>query len=551
MKKHSTIKVVLITILVFLLLSWILPAAYYSGQYIDQGRVQMGLYELFNYPLTSISYFGYIGLFIIFVGGFYGILYRIPAYRNFLDKIVSVFAGKEKIFLAIVSIVLALGVSICGLQIAFALFIPFFVALILLMGYDKIVAAMVVVGSMAAGLIGTTYAYTNLSVILSTLSLNWDYQIGIRFVLLFVGILLVLFNTFMYIKNGMKISKPIVKTERNIENEEKSEELVSEIKKDTKEKVSSNSKSTSEKKSSSNAKNKKSNKSSKSSSKSKSGKSSNKAALKDDNIIVVKESISDETDDNYLVPTRVNAKHKIWPFVIGFSLLFILLILAFVTWGENGFNIKIFEDVTKSASEFQIFKFPIFAKVYGTMNAFGTWTLIDLFLPISLLILLLVIIYKVKIDDILEGFAEGAKKALPVALISILVYACLVLVTYHPFQLTIYKALLGLSKGFNVLIAYFTFTLASIFNVDVAYVTQSVVPYYSSIITNTNRYPLVGIIFQSAYGLSSLFAPTSLILMGTLAYLNVSYKEWLKNIWKLLLELFVVLLIIFVIISLM
>ena len=70
--------------LVFLLLSWILPAAYYSGQYVDQGRVQMGLFDLFNYPLTALSYFGYIALFIILVGGFYGILYKIPAYRTFL-----------------------------------------------------------------------------------------------------------------------------------------------------------------------------------------------------------------------------------------------------------------------------------------------------------------------------------------------------------------------------------------------------------------------------------------------------------------------------------
>ena len=87
MKKHNIVKVVLITLFVFLLLSWIFPAAYYSGQYVDQGRTQMGLYDFFNYPVTSLSYFGYISLFIILVGGFYGILYKIPAYRVFLNKI--------------------------------------------------------------------------------------------------------------------------------------------------------------------------------------------------------------------------------------------------------------------------------------------------------------------------------------------------------------------------------------------------------------------------------------------------------------------------------
>ena len=48
MKKHNTFKVVLITLLVLMLLTWILPAAYYSGSYVDQGRVQMGLFDLFN-----------------------------------------------------------------------------------------------------------------------------------------------------------------------------------------------------------------------------------------------------------------------------------------------------------------------------------------------------------------------------------------------------------------------------------------------------------------------------------------------------------------------
>ena len=44
--KHNTIKVVLVTLLLFMLLSWILPAAYFSTVYVDQGRVQMGLFDL-------------------------------------------------------------------------------------------------------------------------------------------------------------------------------------------------------------------------------------------------------------------------------------------------------------------------------------------------------------------------------------------------------------------------------------------------------------------------------------------------------------------------
>ena len=49
MKKHNTFKIVLGTLLVFAILSWIIPAAYYSGEFVDQGRVQVGLFDLFNY----------------------------------------------------------------------------------------------------------------------------------------------------------------------------------------------------------------------------------------------------------------------------------------------------------------------------------------------------------------------------------------------------------------------------------------------------------------------------------------------------------------------
>ena len=125
MKKHNIIKVVLVTMLIFMLLTWILPAAYYSGEYVDQGRMQMGLFDLFNYPLTALSYFGYIALFIILVGGFYGILYKIPAYRIFLDKIVETMRGSEKIVLSAFVIINAFIVSICGFQFGLALFIPF------------------------------------------------------------------------------------------------------------------------------------------------------------------------------------------------------------------------------------------------------------------------------------------------------------------------------------------------------------------------------------------------------------------------------------------
>ena len=47
-----------------------------------------------------------------------------------------------------------------------------------------------------------------------------------------------------------------------------------------------------------------------------------------------------------------------------------------------------------------------------------------------------------------------------------------------------------------------------------------------------------------------LVAPTSLVLMGILSYLKIPYGKWFKTIWKLLLELLVLLLIVFTILIL-
>jgi uncharacterized ion transporter superfamily protein YfcC len=217
-------------------------------------------------------------------------------------------------------------------------------------------------------------------------------------------------------------------------------------------------------------------------------------------------------------------------------------------WGA--FKVDVFDNATKAVQEFTLFKFPLFAKLLGTFNSFGNWSITDMFLPMGFVILILALIYKVKLDDILDGFIEGAKKALAPFALVILLYAILVLVTYHPFQLVIYKAILGMSKGFNIATTVIVALLAPIFNSDIAYTHQAVIPYFTSIVTKADNYPLAAVIFQSMYGLAMLVAPTSLVLMSILAYLKVSYKDWLKNVWKLLVELFIVLLIIFIVLAL-
>lgn len=546
--KSTSLKVVLISTLALMLLTWILPAAYYSsGQYIDQGHQQMGLFDLFNYPVTALSYFGYIAFFVLAIGAFYGILNKIPAYRTFLDKFVSKVRGTEKFVLVIIILLLAVLTSIGGMQLPLLVLFPMLVSIILLMGFDKMVAAMSLVGSVMIGMAGSTYAYGNTNIILTILSIDLTSEMITKVVILVLGLVLLIANIMLYIKKTDSVTKVITKdSKKNMEKEDKKLE-VKETKVVKEEKTTKSTKAT---KATS-----KSNKGSKSNSKNgtkKNTKSSSrkniKAAVKDEEVIVVKEAVNGGDALTKLVPSEVSTQHNIWPFTLMFILFFVLLVLAYLPW-VNGFGVNAFTDATKAVSEFELFGFPIFGKLLGTINSFGNWTVVDMLLPMAIIILFLALVYKVKVQDVLDGALAGIKKALPLGLIVVLLYACLVIVTYHPFQLVIYKTLLGVIDKFGfvgALMSSLCAMLASIFNVDPSYTFQSVLLYLASVVTDSTVYPVIGVIFQAMYGFTMLFAPTSVILMLVLSYLDIPYTKWIKTIWKLLLEILAVLLIVFI-----
>ena len=607
MKKHNSIKVILVVIMILAVLSWIIPAAYFQTELVEEGRLRMGLFDLFNYPVTALSYFGYIALFILVVGGFYGILYRIPAYRKLLDKIVDNLKGNEKLFLVVTVIVFAVLTSLCGVQLALLVFFPFVAAIILLLGYDKIVVALTLVGSTMIGMMGTTTAYSNISVLLSYLStgdVDINTQIGTRIAILLIGIVGVVMTTLSYIKkhaivgsNNIAAKKTVrtveekVVVEKTTEVEEKEEKEVKVVKKN----ASKTTKSSSTKKSGSKSKS-----SNKSGSKSKSKKKNdNKNDLVEKDVIVVKENGTDE-----FVPTRVDGTHKVWPIVLSIFVMFVVLLLAFIPW-ENAFGSTVFTKATENVTSleitawsalligliiviacsflgknkrksliigictyvlltivaflsvygfhmskvktFLIDKINIFGVFFGTINSFGSWTITDLIPLLFVVTLFLCTVYKVKFDDVVDGFVKGCKKAFVPALVTILIYTVLVLVTYHPFQAMIYKFILGWTTKFNVFTTSLVAIIASAFNADPLYSAQSVLPYFTSVFTDVTNYSKVFILFQTMYGLTMLVTPTSLILMVVLSYLRIPFGEWFKSVWKLVLALLILVLFILII----
>ena len=548
MKKHNTFKVVLGTLLVFAILSWIIPAAVFQGTLQDQGRVQAGLFDVFNYSLTSLSYFGHYALYVIFVGGLYGVLNRIPAYRNLLDAMVKKVYGKEKIVLSVIMVLFAIIVSVYGIAIEMLLFVPFLVSFILMMGFDKMVAALAVAGSSLVGITGYTYALGKLNVLLSVLGLDIASDIYVKAMILLVGLVLLIFNTLLYISKNDTTKITEIKADKKKDAKVEEEKVAVKVEDKPEAKKTTKKATTTKKSTSKTATKKTTTKTTAKKTTSKASRKDNKAAAKDDGVIVVKTNLSD--DANAYIPASVELKQRVWPMVIVFVLATVIFLMAYFPW-NSVFKLDWFEVASQKVAEFELFGFPLFGKLFGTFQAFGGWQCYDLFFPLTFLTLILVLIYKVKLSDALEGFGQGAKKALAPAGIIFVIYTILVLVTYHPFQTTLYEAILGLSKGFNVATTTVVALLAGLFNGDISYAFQSVLPYYASVVTNTDYYSTIGVLYQACYGIVMFVAPTSVILMTTLAYLDIPYTKWLANIWKFVVEFLVIVLIVVAILVLL
>ena len=89
MKKNSVLKAILLTVLAVVVCTWIFPSISFNGELVQDSKLQVGIFDIFSYIVDILRYFPYVTLMTLAIGLFYGVLYRIPAYRDLLDKIVD------------------------------------------------------------------------------------------------------------------------------------------------------------------------------------------------------------------------------------------------------------------------------------------------------------------------------------------------------------------------------------------------------------------------------------------------------------------------------
>ena len=548
MKKYHTLLVVAITVLVVLLLTWILPITYYSGELIAGDRVQAGIFSTATYGLYTFYNFIYVFVGLLLVGGLYGILNKVPAYRVLLDKVVKHVKEHKVLFLILTVVVLSAMVAMTGLTYEMLVFLPFIAAVVLLLGYDKLIAAMVTVGSVSVGIIGSLFSKAivgKLNTVLEGTTYN-DLIIP-------KAVLLVICAAVLIVNIILKARKSEVK------------ETVDESFLVPKKVV---------------------------------GKKVKVWPLATIAIIgtIVMILASIDWSGAFKVTFFADALTTIksWPVLSKYIILTIsVLVILYnvltsiykkkkeakedkplmskcrkivtIVFGVIGFLalLKIMlEDVFK-ATDFMskaieaiklngVIDGFTFDKLLGTVVAFGSWSYNDYMILILLVCLAIKFSYHIKFSEVIENLGDGFKKVLYGCLVVILSYTVLILLSSHPIGLTILKPLLTATDGLNILLYPISTLFSALFNSDFAYYEYGVLnaAYVTTAYTGNGVLPLAEFITQTMYGFAMLIAPTSVVLLFTLSVLDIKYTTWLKKILFVILELLLVLFLSYVVLNL-
>ena len=175
------------------------------------------------------------------------------------------------------------------------------------------------------------------------------------------------------------------------------------------------------------------------------------------------------------------------------------------------------------------------------MSAFGEWYYAEMAVMCLLSALVLGLLYRVK--DKFVAMAEGAKKMLRPALLIVLIYCVIYFAGNTMFFPTLAGLILGITSKFNIFFSTIVMALASAVHVDMLYVSNYAIPQLAAQDVNPI---IIALLAQGIYGVVMFVAPTSAVLALGLSYLDIPYKEWVKNTWKLILALFAIVVVVLI-----
>ena len=202
MKKHGLFKAILIILGLLVILSFFVPGRQGTASYIGVGTVLLNSVQVFYYFFDT-------AVFLFVIGGFYGVLSKSGAYKKLLDTIVLKVKKNSKQFVFVITALFAIISSLTGFTMSLFIFVPFVMSIILLLGYDKLVAISSTIVAIIIGYIGGLFVTLRNPSSYSTSFVTFEEFVGVdkfantfpKLILLILGVALLIYFISKHIKD--------------------------------------------------------------------------------------------------------------------------------------------------------------------------------------------------------------------------------------------------------------------------------------------------------------------------------------------------------------
>lgn len=270
--------------------------------------------------------------------------------------------------------------------------------------------------------------------------------------------------------------------------------------------------------------------------------------------IYLKEDKEVKKEEKYLLfdyDKKINKKdnNNYYPIIISISFLTIIFIICMYNWYYM-FNSTTITQAYNNINSYGIHGYKFMNNLFGISEAFGYWTGFTMSAFLILECLILSFLYRLKLDDIVDGVKKGINDMVPTIFYSIVSLTIIVLSLYNSdsFIYTIINFIFNTFKS-NHIFSILTTGILHNFFVNDYFALLSSLSNPITYIFGIEKINLTLICTQISHGIVSLITPFNVYLIAGLAYLNLSYKDWMKNIWKILLIIFIICIIVLFIVK--
>lgn len=173
MKKNGKTLMIFLFILFLMVLTWFIPTGTYNeGSFVSNGVNPAGIFDLFVFIYYVFTYKAMDIIYILMVGGAYGVLSNVTAYKKLVDKTARFVKKYDIASLLVVTLLIGAFISIANEFIVVLGIIPFIVTVFLKAGKDKLTATSAGFGGVFIGIIGKTFSTYGVTTLLDTLELT-------------------------------------------------------------------------------------------------------------------------------------------------------------------------------------------------------------------------------------------------------------------------------------------------------------------------------------------------------------------------------------------